>query len=44
MKRVFFSFLSALMLFAVQQADAVKYVDAQSLTFLGKKSQKLQLS
>ena len=36
MKRVFFSFLSALMLFAVQQVDAVKYVDAQSLTFLGK--------
>lgn len=36
MKRVFCSFLSALMLFAVQQADAVKYVDAQSLTFLGK--------
>ena len=36
MKKIVFFFVSALMLMVGQQAVAVKYVDAQSLTFLGK--------
>lgn len=39
MKRVFLFIISALALFAAERAYAVKYVDAQKLTFLGKMCQ-----